>query len=94
MGDELTRDYLVGKISGLLSGSETRQAVSEWAFNIYANDFIEISDPLISHYLEVLGAVDTLSTDREYLYTAEDFMVWMSDLQQADSTKNGGRDTF
>ncbi|BDR55743.1 hypothetical protein KIMC2_03050 [Xylocopilactobacillus apis] len=50
------------------------------AFDIYNDDSLRISDPMISNYLEMLGAVDLPSSDRNYLYTEEDFREWISEL--------------
>ncbi|WP_226373487.1 MULTISPECIES: hypothetical protein [Pectobacterium] len=74
------RDDLIRKIRALLSGDEDRSSVSEWAFDIYNDDSLKISDSLVSEYLELLGAVDLPSSDRDYLYTDDDFNEWLSDL--------------
>ncbi|BDR60610.1 hypothetical protein KIM322_08710 [Lactobacillus xylocopicola] len=49
---------LITKMQNLISGHESRKTVSEWAFDIYNDDSLRISDPMISNYLEMLGAVD------------------------------------
>ncbi|MBD8453293.1 hypothetical protein [Serratia rubidaea] len=74
---------LIKKIQNLLSGLEDRKAVSEWAFDIYNDDSLRISDPVISNYLEILGAVDLPSSDRNYLYTEEDFKEWIIELNRS-----------
>ncbi|BDR55722.1 hypothetical protein [Xylocopilactobacillus apis] len=74
---------LIKKIQNLISGHESRKTVSEWAFDIYNDDSLRISDPMISNYLEMLGAVDLPSSDRNYLYTEEDFREWISELHRS-----------
>ncbi|MFC0075292.1 hypothetical protein ACFFL1_17235 [Samsonia erythrinae] len=73
---------LINKIRGLISGCEDRKSVSEWAFDIYNDDSLRISDPIVSNYLEILGAVDLPSSDREYLYTENDFNEWINALSE------------
>lgn len=80
MNIEPQRIDLISKISGILSGQEDRGSVSEWAVNIFDNDDLKISDPIVLNYLKILGAVDLPSSDRDYLYTEEDLKEWIVEL--------------
>jgi len=80
MSLEPQRHDIIEKISGILSGKEERSSVSEWAFNIFDNDSLRISDPVVLNYLKLLGAADLPSTDRDYLYTEDDLNEWINEL--------------
>ncbi|WP_330986199.1 MULTISPECIES: hypothetical protein [Enterobacterales] len=78
---EPQRIDLINKILNLLSSTEKRTDVSEWAVNIFEDDSLRIKDSITLKYLKLLGAVDLPSTDRDYLYTDDDFLYWISELK-------------
>lgn len=78
---EIQRSDLVNKISGILSGKESRTEVAIWAFNIIDDDSLKINDSVILNYLSLLGSVDLPSTDRDYLYTDDDLAHWMDEIK-------------
>lgn len=80
MRAEPTRHDIVEKISNLLSGVVKRREVAEWAFEIFDDDHLKISDSVVTEYLKILGAVDLPADDREYLYTEDDLNSWIFEL--------------
>ncbi|MBD2816713.1 hypothetical protein ID850_18735 [Xenorhabdus sp. Flor] len=78
---EPTRNDLVEKISNILSGKEQRIDVAEWAVNIFDDDSFKINDLVVVNYIQLLGAVDLPSTDREYLYTDDDLKGWITEIK-------------
>ncbi|MCT2387926.1 hypothetical protein [Erwinia pyrifoliae] len=82
MNVEPQRADIVEKISSVLSGKEKRTNVSEWAVNIFDDDSLRISDPVVLNYIKLLGAVDLPSTDRDYLYTDEDLREWINEIER------------
>jgi hypothetical protein len=81
MDAEPKRIDLINKILRILSGAEKRVDVSEWAVNIFEDDTLRVNDLITLKYLKLLGAVDLLSTDRDYLYTDDDLRHWISELK-------------
>lgn len=73
---------LISKISDVLAGLLTRKDVSEWAVNIFNDDNIRLSDPIIIKYLQILGGIDLPAPDREYLYMNEDLEEWIIELRK------------
>lgn len=80
MNTEPTHLDITEKLSGIVTGKQSRAAVAEWAFTLMDDDSLRIRDALILHYLTLAGAVDLPSTDRPYLYTDEDIADWISEL--------------
>ena len=81
MNIEPNRIDLINKLLGILSGTENRSDVSEWAVNIFEDDSLRINDSVVLNYLKLLGAVDLPSTDRDYLYTDDDLLHWIIELK-------------
>jgi hypothetical protein len=75
-----TRDDLLRKLEGLCAGTETRDEVSEWATAIIDDSSLKINDQVVWQVLKRLGAVDLIASDRDYLYTIEDFEEWRAEL--------------
>lgn len=78
---EIQRSDLVDKISGILSGKNSRTEVAAWAFNIIDDDSLRINDSVTLNYLSLLGAIDLPSTDRDYLYTEDDLVHWIAEIK-------------
>ncbi|MFF7110537.1 hypothetical protein [Pseudomonas sichuanensis] len=81
MRAEPTRTEVIEKILSLLTGVVQRREVAEWAFEIFDDDHLKISDSVIE-YLKILGAVDLPANEREYLYTEEDLDRWIVELRK------------
>lgn len=80
---EIARNELLSKLNKLSNGKETRESISEWAFSILNDDNVVVTDKVIWHVLEALGAVDTpnLESNHGYLYTSDDFDEWRKLLE-------------
>lgn len=82
MSIEPSRIDLINKLLKILSNTEKRSDVSEWAVGIFEDDSLRLHDPVVLNYLKLLGAVDLPSTDRDYLYTDDDLLYWISELKK------------
>lgn len=80
MQDVCLRRDLLDKLDALCSGLETRDQVAQWAMSIIDNDNINVTDKMVWEILLGLGAADLPSTDRDYLYSLEDFNAWKDEL--------------
>jgi len=69
------------KLSDLINGVLTREAVSEWARPWGKAFESEAEDPAIQEALEKLYSADSPSTDRMYLFGPEDFEEWLRKLR-------------
>ncbi len=74
------------KLILLIEGKLSRKEVSDWAEDWLAKDWglniIDIDNPDVLHFLELLSAADLISLDRPYLYYEEDFKSWLEELEK------------
>jgi len=82
MSIEPSRIDLINRILEILSNTEKRSDVSEWAVEIFEDDSLRIHVPIVLNYLKILGSVDLPSTERDYLYTDDDLLHWISELKK------------
>lgn len=67
----------------LIDGRTSRSEVAEWAsFYVRAYDPAPVVDSVWEAVVRLSGA-DSPSTDREFLYTREDFEDWLRDLESS-----------
>ena len=71
-----SRRTVLAKIAALSDQSESREQIAAWSFSILDDDSVEVTDQDVRTVLELLGAADLPSTDRDYLYGEEDFAEW------------------
>ncbi len=76
-----SHDDVVAVFNALISGTRTRQDVSEWAVS-YIVSGMRIEDKRISQAIDDLGMADLISTDRPYLYDEEDFREWLREFEE------------
>ena len=75
-----SRDEIVSVIDKLIVGELSRTEASSWAFQFISNDDFRVDDNCAWEALQNLGAADLVSTDRPFLYEAEDFREWRENL--------------
>lgn len=68
-------------IDELIAGTRSRQDVANWAFTLFSDDDLNLSER-VADTLESLGAVDLVGGDRPYLYTEDDFIKWRNALAE------------
>ena len=81
-----TRKEVAHTIRDLLLGALTRKQASEWSCTwLLGSESIE--DRKVWTALELIGAADLCSTDREFLYEKEDYLECLESLGESDLLK-------
>lgn len=79
-----TREDVAAVLRSLIQGHKTREEVSAWATEYIVFDdpaiYPEVEDEAVWEALEALTGANLISTDRPYLYGAEDFQNWLDEL--------------
>jgi hypothetical protein len=78
-----TRKEVANKLRELLLGVITRKNASEWSCTwLLGTESVE--DRTVWSALELIGAADLCSTDREFLYEKEDYLECLNTLGESD----------
>jgi hypothetical protein len=76
-----SRNEVIEKIELALAQQLSREELSDWAFNIYNDDMLEVTDKAVWKVLSALVGCDSYGFDRPYLYVDDDLNNWMSLLK-------------
>lgn len=77
-----SRREIAAKITALVEGELSRDAVVAWATTIILDDGYELSDAVSWNVIKALGGADIVGTDRPYLFCSGDFQNWLNALKQ------------
>jgi hypothetical protein len=75
-----SREEVARRIEMLRDGRITRQEISAWASEIAMDDKYDFEDKVLFDIMTSLSAVDTPTTDRDYLYQDIDFESWINEI--------------
>ncbi|HHR8284187.1 TPA: hypothetical protein ACS9WW_004178 [Salmonella enterica subsp. enterica serovar Muenchen] len=76
-----TRHEIASIINKLKTGAMDRTYAAQWAFSVIDADDIRVTDQVAWNVIQSLGAVDLLSSDRDYLYGIDDLNDWLRLLE-------------
>ena len=79
-GNGPSRADVVEQLEGLVAGSITREAASDWACTWIERDDIRPRELDVWEAVKSLAAADLPSPDRAYLYSKDDFASWLNEL--------------
>lgn len=71
-----SRSALRTRLTELIEGTMTREAVTEWAMQWVDARDPRVEDGVAWEVLNDLAGADSPTTDREYLYEQVDFEAW------------------
>ena len=76
-----SRNEVIEKIELAMANQLSREELSDWAFKIYDDDMLVVTDNVVWKVISWLVCCDAYGFDRPYLYVDKDLNDWMTSLK-------------